>query len=334
MDRYAEGVKRQEKRLQAAIDAGRPADEIKMIREDTLAIMKGRRGGAEIELERQNVLLKWIDEQLPIMTSECQTSAISTHIPNDCQSASTGTNLGKRKRSANQTDHVKDSRRRVEFAEPCDTESLPVKNADVRGSRPADRPKREAPRTPNTRYQRHRNTPLEACADGDPIHTLEISKPVHWKSSPQRTNSCRGDRTSLNAVQTQSERRSVLAASNTSGLRQKPAATQVEEKVTFQKPKAQLTTSETSSKRRSSTAPALQSTILLRVHSSRISKTRGRARTQVSPEAAHRDDVRRPPRKGKQKEKPATPRDGRCTRSKEPAIIGKARNMLSEMKNI
>lgn len=70
MDHYAEGVKRQEKRLQAAIDAGRPADEIKMIREDTLAIMKGRRGGAEIELERRNVLLKWIDEQLPIIASE------------------------------------------------------------------------------------------------------------------------------------------------------------------------------------------------------------------------------------------------------------------------
>ena len=311
MDRYAEEVKGQEKRLQAAIDAGRPADKIKMIREHSLALMKGRRGGAEIELERQNVLLKWIDEQLPIIASECQTSAISTHLPNECQSASISTNLGKRKRSANDTGHVKDSRRRVEFAEPCDTELLPVKNADIRDSRLAGLPKSQAPRTPNTRQRRHRNAHLEACADGDTIHTLDISNPVHRKSSPKRTNSSRRDRTRVNPVQTQRERRSVRAGSNSSGLRQQPAATPAEEEVTFQMPKAELATSAISSKRRSSTAPAPQSTILRRVRSSRVSKTRERARTRVSPEAAHRDDTRRSPRKGKQKEKPATPRDGK-----------------------
>jgi hypothetical protein len=41
--------------------------------------MKGGRGTAKTELERQNVLLKWIDEQLPIIASECQTPTISTH---------------------------------------------------------------------------------------------------------------------------------------------------------------------------------------------------------------------------------------------------------------
>lgn len=154
--------------------------------------MKARRGGAEIGLERQNVLLKWIDEQLPIIASECRTSAIST-------------NLGERKRSVNDTGHVGDSRRRVEFAEPCNTELFPVKNVDDRGSRLAGLPKTQAPRTPNTRHRRHRNTHLEACADGDVIHTSEISCPVRSKSPPKRTNTSRRDRARVNPVQTQSE---------------------------------------------------------------------------------------------------------------------------------
>jgi hypothetical protein len=311
MEHYAEEVKGQEKRLQAAIDAELPAEKIAMIRDDTLAIMKGRRGGAEIHLQRQNVLLKWIDEQLPIIASECQASALSMQATNDCRSASTSTNLGKRKRSADESCHVKDSRRRVEFAEPCDTESLPVKNADARGSRPAGRTKSQAPQPPNTRHRRHTNAHLDACADGDSIHTLDISSSAHRKSSPKRTNSSRRDRTGLNPIQAKSERRSVRAGSSSSGLRQQRAATPAEEEFTFQKPKAELATSATSSKRRRSTAPAPQSTILGRVHSSRVSKTLGRARIQASPEVAHRDDVLRSMRMDKQKEKPATAQDGK-----------------------
>ena len=273
--------------------------------------MKGGRGTAKTELERQNVLLKWIDEQLPIIASECQMPTISTHVPNDCQSASKGTSLGKRKRSTDQTGHIKDSRRRVEFAEPCDTELPPIKHANVRSSNPADLPESEAPRAPNNRHQRHRNTHLEACADGDVIHTSDISGSVHRKSSPKRTTSSRRDRTRVNPVQTQRERRSVRAGSNSSGLLQQPAATLVEEEVTFQKLEEELATSATSRKRRSSTASAPQSTIFWRVQSFRVSKARERARTQLSLEAAHRDDARRLPRKGKPKEKAATPRDGK-----------------------
>jgi hypothetical protein len=169
----------------------------------------------------------------------------------------------------------------------------------------------EAPRTPNTGRRRHRNAHLEARANGDTIHTLDISDAERRKSLPKLTNSSRRDHTRVNPVQTQSERRSVRAVSNSSGLRQQPAATPAKEEVTFQKPKAELATSAILSKRHSSTAPVPQSTILGRVHSSRISKTRGRARTQVSPEAAHRDDARWSPRKGKQKAKPATVRDGK-----------------------
>ena len=310
-ERYAEEVKNEETELQAAIDANLPVNKIKWMRDHTLAITKARRGGAEIELQRQNVLLKWIDEQLLIIASECQTSVIGTHVSNDCESPSVSTSLGKRKRSTDQAGHVKDSRRRVEFAEPCDTELPPVKHADVRSSKPANLPESEAPRTPNTGRRRHRNAHLEARANGDIIHSLDISGPVHRKSSPKRTNSSRRDRTRVIPVQTQRERRSVRAGSNTSGLRQQPAATPAEEEVTFQKPKAQPATSATSSKRRSSTAPAPQSTILRRVRSSRVSRARERARTRVSPEATHRDDTRRSPRKSKQEEKPATPRDGK-----------------------
>jgi hypothetical protein len=203
---------------------------------------------------------------------------------------------------------VKDSRRRVEFAEPCDPGLLPVKKADVRGSRPADLPEREVCRTPNTRYQRHRSAQLEACATGDPVQAL--SEPV-YKSPPRPTNPAKCDRITPNSVQTQHERRSVRAGSNSSGLRQQPAATPAEEEITFQKPKAELATSAVSSKRRSSTAPAPQSTILGRFHSPRVSKSWRRTRTRVSPETTHRDDTRRSPRKGKQKEKPATQRDGK-----------------------
>ena len=248
---------------------------------------------ADEVLPRQNVLLKWIDEQLLIIASECQTSVIGTHVSNDCESPSVSTSLGKRKRSANQTGHVKDSRRRVEFVEPCDTESLPVKNADIRESRRADLSKSQAPRKPNTRQRRHRNAHQEACADGDTIHTLDISNSVHRKSSSRRTNSSRRDRTRVDPVQTQGERRSVRAGSNSSGLRQEPAATSTEEEIAFQKSKVEPTTSVASSKRRSSTASAPQSTILRPVHSSRVSKTLGPARIQASPEDALGDDARR-----------------------------------------
>jgi hypothetical protein len=203
---------------------------------------------------------------------------------------------------------VKDSRRRVEFAEPCDPGLLPVKKADVRGSRPADLPEREVCRTPNTRYQRHRSAQLEACATGDPVQAL--SEPV-YKSPPRPTNPAKCDRITPNSVQTQHERRSVRAGSNSSGLRQQPAATPAEEEITFQKPKAELATSAVSSKRRSSTAPAPQSTILGRFHSPRVSKSWRRTHTQVSPEVVHNGDGQWPSKKGKQNDKHATARSGK-----------------------
>ena len=133
---------------------------------------------------------------------------------------------------------------------------------------------------------------------------------MHRKVSPKRTNSSRRGRKSVNPVQTQRERRSVQAGSNKSGLRKQPPATLSEEVVTFQELELEFATSVTSSKRRSSTAPAPPSTILRRVHSSRVSKAREQAHTQVWPETAYRDDARQSPRKGEETDQPTTARGG------------------------
>jgi hypothetical protein len=148
---------------------------------------------------------------IPVPNRTEPTRPLSTHVPKDCQSTSIGTSLGKRKRLASQTGHAKDSRRRVEFAEPCNTELLPVKNTDDRDSRLAGLPKSQAPRTPNTRQQHHRNAHQEACVDGDTIHTLDISGPVHRKSSPKRTNSSRRN---VKGVQFRQDRTQAVSANS------------------------------------------------------------------------------------------------------------------------
>ncbi|KAH9827205.1 hypothetical protein Tdes44962_MAKER03015 [Teratosphaeria destructans] len=57
MERAAEDKNISESELQAAIDEGRPADEVEWLREAGVAHDEARRGTAKIELQRQAVLL-------------------------------------------------------------------------------------------------------------------------------------------------------------------------------------------------------------------------------------------------------------------------------------
>lgn len=70
--RYAEAeLELARKRLHAAVEAGQSAQSIDWIKEWGVAYWQGRRGGAGMDLEEHNVLLKWIDQQLPTIASEC-----------------------------------------------------------------------------------------------------------------------------------------------------------------------------------------------------------------------------------------------------------------------
>ena len=310
-ERYAEGVKRQEKRLQAAIDAGEPAEEIEWIRDHSLALMEGGRGGAEIDLERQSVLLKWIDEQLHIIASECQTSANSTPVLENGPPASVGTSLGKRKRSTDHPGHVKDCRRRVEFAGSCDLERSPAKNAVDRNAEAASVHKSQPSNRSNTRHREDRRKPMEACADGESIPVLDISVPMHCRFSPKPTNSARRSRTRATSVQAQRKSHSTRAGLKTSEFRQQLGTRPAEEEVTFQKSKAELETSTLSSKHRSSTTSSPQSTSLERVQAFRVVKPRLRKCTEVLPETTHRGKSQRSSRKGRHRDKPAPARRGK-----------------------
>ena len=118
---------------------------------------------AEIELQRQAVLLKWIDEQLPIIASKCQTSDIRSGTQGDHQL--TSKNLVKRKRAMEESAHVKDSRSKVKFVDIHDsTVSLTV-NTNDRDSRLAGLPQRKAARRSYTnKQQRSKSMHQEAHA--------------------------------------------------------------------------------------------------------------------------------------------------------------------------
>jgi hypothetical protein len=62
---------------------------------DNLPLLKDRLEGAEIDLQRQRVLLKWVDEQIRMIAAE-------SPVPkaDDTQRRSTKSTLGKRKRPA------------------------------------------------------------------------------------------------------------------------------------------------------------------------------------------------------------------------------------------
>ena len=320
-ERYAGEVQEQEERLQTAIDEDQPAEEIEWIRDHSLALMEGRRGGAEIDLGRQNVLLKWIDEQLPIIASECQTSITSKHLPNGCQSSSEGVSLGKRKRSTNQTGHVRDCRSRVEFADSSDLEPSPAKiSCDRDRNHKSPPPKRR-----RSRHRQHRRKPMEAPADGDTIPVFDISVPMQCRFSPKPMNSSRRRRGRAVSVQAHRESCSIGAGSKTSDLRQQLATTPQEEEATFQKPKTELETSTLSSKHRSSKASAPQSPISERVRASRVAKARRRKYTEVLPDTAHGRKAPRSSRKGMHRDKPATTR-----RNKEVAKSPKQNQLTAD----
>ncbi|KAK4983192.1 hypothetical protein LTR66_008922 [Elasticomyces elasticus] len=70
--KYAEAeLELERKRLHAAVEAGQSAQSVAWIKEWGIAYWQGRRGTARRELEERNVLLKWIDQQLPTIASEC-----------------------------------------------------------------------------------------------------------------------------------------------------------------------------------------------------------------------------------------------------------------------
>ena len=98
---------------------------------------------------------------------------------------------------------------------------------------------------------------MEAYANGNVIQTSDIHGPESRTSPSKRTNSSRrDDATWVNPVQTQSEGRSVGAETNSSGVRQQPAATLAEKEVAIRKSNMELVIAVASSKRRNSTASA------------------------------------------------------------------------------
>ena len=113
MKRAEADYKASEIRLQAAIDANLPAEEIEVKRMFGVGHDEARRGTAEADLKRQAVLLKWIDEQLPIIASECRQLGPRSETRGDHQSSSTSTHLGKRKRSMKETTDLAISRRKL-----------------------------------------------------------------------------------------------------------------------------------------------------------------------------------------------------------------------------
>ena len=132
MEQAAEAKKACENRLQAAIDEGQAADRIEWINEQGVAAYEARRGTAESQLQREAVLLKWIDEQLPIIASECRTLGICSETQDVRQSSLISTNLGKRERSVEEPAYVKDSSRKVEFADSASVALSPAINTNSR----------------------------------------------------------------------------------------------------------------------------------------------------------------------------------------------------------
>ena len=99
IERAEEDLKTSERELQASIVAGHPADRINWIKVQGVAYDKARRGTAQRELKRHAVFLKWIDEQLLMVASECAPLDVPSHFQDHDQSSSVKSQLGKRKRS-------------------------------------------------------------------------------------------------------------------------------------------------------------------------------------------------------------------------------------------
>ncbi|KAK3700523.1 hypothetical protein LTR37_015924 [Vermiconidia calcicola] len=214
MVRAAGAKKACESQLQTAIDEGQAADRIEWVKEQGVAAYEARRGTAEIELERQAVLLEWIGEQLPIIASECASSYICSDTRDDCQSTSIRTKLGKRKRLTEESAHMKICRRKVADADPHNSAVPLATNTDERDSTLYALPQRKAGRT--SRHQRSRNTHQEAHAVLSPTHRYEGSKPSQKKPSPKPAKSSRSrSYAKLDLVQTKSEQLSIQAGSNT-----------------------------------------------------------------------------------------------------------------------
>lgn len=87
MENAAKDKKVSEGRLHAAIAAGKSANEKQSMKEHGVIVHEARRGTAEIKLKRQNMYLKWIDEQLPIISYECQASGMRSETRNHHQSS-------------------------------------------------------------------------------------------------------------------------------------------------------------------------------------------------------------------------------------------------------
>ena len=234
IERAAKELKTSQKGLQAAIAAGRPVDRIKWIKEQGVAYDKAQRGTAERELKRHAVFLKWIDEQLPIIASECQSSGIRSESRDDHQSDSVSTHLGKRKRSTEDaTDrtaghrkltksrHVTDGRRKGEVDNTPESAASLTINTDSRDLELVDLPQHSVHGSQPQRSKRIATSRTEAkvpnlaatsvlprgsyaVKDGQPIekrvaatsdnHPSKVSKPSRKRHSPKPANSSGGRR--------------------------------------------------------------------------------------------------------------------------------------------
>ena len=232
IERAAKELKTSEEELQAAIAAGRPADRINRIQEQGVGYDKAQRRTAERKLKRHAVFLKWIDEQLPIIASECQLSGIRSESRDEHQSDSVSTHLGKRKRSTEDaTDrtaghrklskscHVTNGRAKVEVDNtPDSAASLPI-NTDSRDLELVDLPQHSVRGSQPQRSKRIATSRREATVpnlaatsvlprgsyavkDGQPIEKcvaalldndpLKVSKPSRKRPSPKPANSSGG----------------------------------------------------------------------------------------------------------------------------------------------
>ncbi|KAK4974078.1 hypothetical protein LTR66_011091 [Elasticomyces elasticus] len=77
-DRFTRAMKRAEmelelaqKELQAAVEANQPPQSIELIKDFGIAYWQGRKGTAIMDLAEHDILLRWIDQQLPTIAQEC-----------------------------------------------------------------------------------------------------------------------------------------------------------------------------------------------------------------------------------------------------------------------
>jgi len=65
-------LERAQEKLRVAVEAGQSAQSIEWIKEYGVAHWQGRMGTARRQLEKHNLLLRWVDQQLPMIASECR----------------------------------------------------------------------------------------------------------------------------------------------------------------------------------------------------------------------------------------------------------------------